>query len=108
LVVSSSKPSEGFGGFGLKTIEGRFAGLGLKTRRGRFGGLSLKTTEWMVSRVCPKNTGEGSEEERSGTWWNHRGCVKAKQICAGSVAIRSTEKELDHYALRSSGSAQNS
>jgi hypothetical protein len=64
-VVSSSKPSEGFGGFGLKTI------------KGRFGGLSLKTTVWMVSRVYPQN--------RGGTWWNHRDYVKAKQICAGSV-----------------------
>jgi hypothetical protein len=32
LVVSSSKPSAGFGGFVLKTIGGGFTGLSLKTR----------------------------------------------------------------------------
>jgi hypothetical protein len=32
LVVSSSKPSTGCGGFVLKTIGGRFIGLDLKTR----------------------------------------------------------------------------
>jgi hypothetical protein len=31
------KPLEGFGGFGLKTIRGRFVGLSPKTSRGRFG-----------------------------------------------------------------------
>jgi hypothetical protein len=67
---------------------------------GRFGGLSLKTTRWTVSRVWPQNPGEGSEEERGSTWRNHRGCIEAKQICAASVAVRLTEKELDHSALR--------
>jgi hypothetical protein len=32
LVVSSSKPSAGFGGFVLKTIGDGFTGLGIKTR----------------------------------------------------------------------------
>jgi len=55
----------------------------------------------------PQNPDGGSEDERGGTWRNHRGCVKAKQICEGSVVVRSIEKELDHYALGSSGSTQN-
>ena len=46
---------------------------------------------WTIFGFGPQNLGGGSEEERGGTWWNHRGCVEAKQICAGSVAVRSTE-----------------
>jgi hypothetical protein len=65
---------------------------------GWFSGLGLKTIVWTVSRFGPQNPGKCSEEEWGGTWQNHRSCVKAKQICAGSMAIRSTEKELDHNA----------
>ena len=43
LVVSSSKPSEGIGGFVLQTIGGVFGGLGLKTIGGGFTGLGLNT-----------------------------------------------------------------
>ena len=43
LVVSSSKPSEGIGGFVFKTIGGVFGGLGLKTIGGGFTGLGLNT-----------------------------------------------------------------
>jgi len=57
-----------------------------------------------ISGFGPQNPGGGSEEEQGGTWRNHRGCVEAKQIYEGSMAIRSTEKELDHYSLGSSGS----
>ena len=65
LVVSSSKPSEGFRGFSLKTIGGQFAGLGLKTRRRRFGGLCLKTIGGRFHRFGPQNPDGGSEEERT-------------------------------------------
>jgi hypothetical protein len=36
-------------------------------------------------------------------WWNHRGCVEAKQICAGNVVVRSTKIGLDHNTLRLGG-----
>ena len=72
---------------------------------GQFGGLGLKTIGQTGSGFGPQNLGGGSEEEQGGTWRNHRGCVEAKQIYEGSMANRSTEKELDHYALGSSGSA---
>ena len=75
---------------------------------GRFGGLGLKTIGRTVSGVWPQNPGGGSEEKRGDTWWNHRGCVKAKQICVGSVAIRSTEKELDQNAPMVSWFAESS
>jgi len=75
--------------------------------RERFGGLGLKTIGRTVFGFGPQNPGGGSEEERGGTWWNHRGCVEAKQICEGSVAVRSTDLELDHNTPGLSGSAQN-
>jgi hypothetical protein len=65
-----------------------------------FGGLSLKTTRWTVSRVWPQNPSGGFEDEQGSMWRNHKGCVETKQICAASVAIRLTEKELDHNALK--------
>jgi hypothetical protein len=52
LVVSSSKPSAGFGGFVLKTISA-VGGLGLKTIGGRVYGFG------------PQNPGGRSEEERT-------------------------------------------
>jgi len=70
------------------------------TTHGQFGGLGLKTIEWMVFGFGPQNPDVGSEEERDGTWWNHRGCVKAKLIYARSVVVRSTEIGLDHNTLR--------
>ena len=54
--------SEGFGGFGLKTIVG-FGSFGLKTTGGRFSGLGLKTWK-MLSR---------------GTWRLRGACVGSKQ-----------------------------
>ena len=76
--------------------------------RGCFGCLGLKTIRQTVSGFGTQNLGEGFEEERGGMWWNHSGCVETKQIYEGSVAVQSTEKELVHYVLGSSGSAQNS
>jgi hypothetical protein len=54
---------------------------------GRFGGLGLKTIEWTVSGSGPQNPDGGSEEEQDDTWWNHRGGVESKQICAESVVV---------------------
>ena len=51
----------------------------------------MQNHRWTVFRFGPQNLGGGSEEERGGTWRNHRGCIEAKQICAGSVAVQSTE-----------------
>ena len=68
-MVSSSKLSEGFGGFGLKIIRGRFAGLGLETRRGRFGGLGLKTISGGFDRFGPQNRGVADR-------WTHGGISK--------------------------------
>ena len=65
---------------------------------GRFGGLGLKTIGWTVSKFEPQNPCEGPEEEWGGMWRNHGGCVEAKQICEGSVVVRSIEKELDQNA----------
>ena len=53
---------------------------------------------WMVFGFGPQNPGGGSEEERGGTWRNHIGCIEMKQICEGSMAVRSTDLELDHNA----------
>ena len=71
-----------------------------------FGCLGLNTIGRAVSGFGPQNLGEGFEEWGS-TWRNHRGCVEVKQIYEGSMVVRSIEKELDHYALGSSDSAQN-
>ena len=54
LVVSSSKPSEGIGGFVLKTIGGVFGGLGLKTIDGG------------IDRFRPKNRGVADRQTRGG------------------------------------------
>ena len=66
-----------------------------------------KNHRWTVFGFGPQNPGGGSEEERGGTWWNHRGCVEAKQLSKGSVSVRSIDLELDHNASGLSGSAQN-
>jgi hypothetical protein len=95
----------GFGGFGLKPSED---GLLVWASKPGVDGLGLKTIGRMVSGFGPQNPGVDSEEEQSGTWRNHRGCVKAKQICAGSVAVRLPKKEFIHYAFKLSGLAQNS
>ena len=67
----------------------------------------LQNHRWTFFGFGSQNPGRDSEEERGGTWWNHRGCIEAKQIYVGSIAVQSIERELDHYALRSSGFAQN-
>ena len=52
-------------------------------------------------RVWAQNPGGGSKEERGGTWRNYKGYVEAKQICAGSEAVRSIEIRLYHnFALK--------
>jgi hypothetical protein len=73
--------------------------------RGQFDGLGLKTIGRTVSGFGTQNLDGGSEEERGDTWWNHKGCIEAKQICAGSVAVRSIGIGLDHNALRIDGSS---
>jgi hypothetical protein len=65
-VVSSSKSSERFGGFSLKTIRGRLAILGLKTRCGRFDGLCLKTIGGGFDRFLPLNRGVADRRTRGG------------------------------------------
>jgi hypothetical protein len=70
------------------------------TTRGRFGGLGLKTMWRTFFMFEPQNPDRGSEEEQGSTWRNNRGCVKVKQICVGSMVVRSIEIELDHSALR--------
>ena len=75
--------------------------------RGRFGGLDLKTIGRTVFGFRPQNPGGGSEEERGGTWRNHRGCIEAKLSYEGRVAVECFYLELDHNTCGSSGSAQN-
>ena len=91
LVALSSKPSEGFGGFDLKTIGGRFAGLGLKIRRGRFGELSLKTTGWTVFGFGPQNSGAVPAGIGAGTLRHHEACAKAKLSNEWRVAVGTTD-----------------
>jgi hypothetical protein len=66
LVVSSSKPSEGFGSFGLKTIGGWFVGSGLKTKHGQFDDLGLKTIGGEFDRFEPQNRGVADRWTRGG------------------------------------------
>jgi hypothetical protein len=63
LVVSFSKPSEEFSGFGLKTIGGRFDGLGLKTIGAgfdRFGpqnrGVADRRTHGGISKLASRRS----------------------------------------------------
>jgi hypothetical protein len=63
--------------------------------RGRVGGLGLEIIRQTIFEFVPQNPGRDSEEERGGTWQNHIGCIEAKEICAGSITVRSTGKELD-------------
>jgi hypothetical protein len=68
--------------------------------RGRFDGLGLKTIGRTVSGFGPQNPSGGSEEKRGSTWWNHIGCVEAKQICARS---RASDRIKNSWTIAPSG-----
>jgi hypothetical protein len=88
---------------GSRRLGGRAVEDGGDTCRVAGGAYEVRYSQ-TVSKFGPQNLGRGSKEEWDGTWRNHRGCVEAKQICAGIVVVRSREIELDHNALRLGGS----
>ena len=103
----SSKSSGGSGRLGARAVED---GGDMRRVAGDAYGVCYSRTVWWfgpqtigrtVFGFVPQNLGGGSKEERGGTWRNYKGYVEAKQICAGSEAVRSIEIRLYHnFALK--------
>ena len=101
------KSNGGSGRLGARTVED--GGDMRRVAEDAYGVCYSRTVWWFgpqtIGRTVfgfgPQNLGGGSKEERGGTWRNYKGYVEAKQICAGSEAVRSIEIRLYHnFALK--------